>query len=165
MTRLFNTPIIGRSATTVVSSWIDIEAGLSMMYCRRMPPDFWAAAVTANQPENSDRNRRAKDAALRRHRSFPPGRSTRDRSRLAGLRNDSTPVAPRPRRRSAAGPDHLPFWRLLTALCRRRRTFRRGLLTEPLRTSRPVMEPAARAPKLLLEQKENYLRQVIYIRA
>ena len=38
------TPIIGRSATTVVSSWIDMLAGLSMMYCLRMPPLFWAAA-------------------------------------------------------------------------------------------------------------------------
>jgi len=44
MTGLLKTPIIGRSATTVDSSWIDIEAGLSMMYCRSMPPGFWAAA-------------------------------------------------------------------------------------------------------------------------
>src|SRR5438045_70305 len=45
MTRLFMTPIIGRSATTVVSSWIDMLAGLSMMYCLRTPPCFWASAV------------------------------------------------------------------------------------------------------------------------
>src|SRR4051812_17676067 len=51
MTRLFITPIIGRSATTVVSSWIDIEAGLSMMYCRSMPPDFWAAAGLPTSPK------------------------------------------------------------------------------------------------------------------
>jgi hypothetical protein len=30
-TRLLKTPIIGRSETTVLSSWIDIEAGLSIM--------------------------------------------------------------------------------------------------------------------------------------
>src|SRR6266566_9423356 len=47
MTRLLKTPIIGRSATTVVSSWIDMLAGLSMMYWRRMPPDFCAAAGEA----------------------------------------------------------------------------------------------------------------------
>ena len=56
---------------------------------------FLGRRVIADQPENSEPNRRAKDAALRRHRSFPPGRITRDRSRLAGRRNDSTPVAPR----------------------------------------------------------------------
>jgi hypothetical protein len=38
-------------------------------------------------------------------------------------------------------------------------------LTKPLQTSRRVMEPAARAPKLLLGQKENHLRQMIFIMA
>src|ERR1051326_8742602 len=42
MTRLLKTPIIGPSAKTVASSWIDIEAGLSAVYIRRMPPDFCA---------------------------------------------------------------------------------------------------------------------------
>src|ERR1700730_8421759 len=45
MTRLLNTPIIGRSATTVVSSWIDMLAGLSIMYCLRIPPCFCATAA------------------------------------------------------------------------------------------------------------------------
>src|SRR5262249_20612061 len=40
VTRLLKTAIAGRVATGVASSWIDIEAGLSIMYCRRMPPDF-----------------------------------------------------------------------------------------------------------------------------
>src|ERR1700676_2015131 len=44
-TRLLNTAIIGRSATTVDSSWIDMLAGLSIMYCLRIPPDFWAYTV------------------------------------------------------------------------------------------------------------------------
>jgi len=26
-------------------SWIDMLAGLSIMYCLRMPPDFWASAA------------------------------------------------------------------------------------------------------------------------
>src|SRR5438034_2188565 len=46
-TRLFITAIIGRSATTVVSSWIDMLAGLSIMYCLRIPPCFWASAAGA----------------------------------------------------------------------------------------------------------------------
>src|SRR5216684_4249517 len=58
MTRLFKTPIIGRSAMTVVSSWIDMLAGLSIMYCLRTPPCFWAsaaplAAVTAKRAKNA----------------------------------------------------------------------------------------------------------------
>src|SRR5207302_23142 len=48
-TRLLKTPIIGRVATTVASSWIDIEAGLSIMYSRRMPPDFCARALGGTQ--------------------------------------------------------------------------------------------------------------------
>src|SRR6266851_333113 len=37
MTRLLNTPIIGPSANTVDSSWIDMLAGLSGLYILRMP--------------------------------------------------------------------------------------------------------------------------------
>ena len=47
MTRLLNTPIIGPIANTVASSWIDMLAGLSGVYIRRMPPCFWANAVPA----------------------------------------------------------------------------------------------------------------------
>ena len=53
MTRLLNTAIIGRSATTVDSSWIDMLAGLSIWYSRRMPPDFCAdgrCRIAATQP-------------------------------------------------------------------------------------------------------------------
>jgi len=42
MTRLLNTPIIGPSATLVISSWIDMLAGLSGLYILRMPPGFSA---------------------------------------------------------------------------------------------------------------------------
>jgi hypothetical protein len=47
MTRLLKTPIIGRSATTVVSSRIDMLAGLSTMCCLKIPPRFCASAVPA----------------------------------------------------------------------------------------------------------------------
>src|SRR4029077_4988795 len=45
MTRLLNTPITGPMANTVASSRIDMLAGLSGVYIRRMPPCFWADAV------------------------------------------------------------------------------------------------------------------------
>ena len=41
----------GRSATTVDSSWIDMLAGLSIMYSLRMPPCFWAIATGAAMSE------------------------------------------------------------------------------------------------------------------
>src|ERR1700756_3448719 len=44
ITRLLKTPIIGPSAKTVASSWIDMLAGLSGEYILRIPPDFWASA-------------------------------------------------------------------------------------------------------------------------
>src|SRR5580692_2095157 len=44
MTRLLNTPIIGHSAKTVASSWIDMLAGLSGEYIFKIPPDFCANA-------------------------------------------------------------------------------------------------------------------------
>src|SRR6266446_4734885 len=44
MTRLLNTPIIGPSANTVDSSWIDMLAGLSGLYILRIPPGFCAPA-------------------------------------------------------------------------------------------------------------------------
>src|SRR6516162_2134385 len=47
MTRLLNTPIIGPSAKTVASSWIDTLAGLSGLYIFRIPPCFWANAASA----------------------------------------------------------------------------------------------------------------------
>src|SRR5262249_56979348 len=34
-------------ATGVASSWIDMLAGLSIMYWRKMPPGFWANAGAA----------------------------------------------------------------------------------------------------------------------
>src|SRR5215510_12968939 len=49
-TRLLNTPIIGPSAKTVASSWIDMLAGLSGLYILNMPPGFWA---NAGSPANS----------------------------------------------------------------------------------------------------------------
>jgi hypothetical protein len=47
MTRLLKTAIIGRSANTVASSWIDMLAGLSGEYILRMPPAFCANAGSA----------------------------------------------------------------------------------------------------------------------
>src|ERR1700732_3792970 len=47
ITRLLNTPIIGRSETIVASSWIDMLAGLSGVNILRMPPCFWANAPSA----------------------------------------------------------------------------------------------------------------------
>src|SRR6266702_6877305 len=47
ITRLLNTPIIGRSAANVDSSCSDTLAGLSKNGTLRMPPDFCAAAGTA----------------------------------------------------------------------------------------------------------------------
>ena len=55
ITRLLNTAIIGRSATTVVSSWIDMLAGLSMIYCLRMPPCFWASAEVRRRAMHQQR--------------------------------------------------------------------------------------------------------------
>src|ERR1043166_2614746 len=46
ITRLLNTPIIGRTTEIVPSSWIDMLAGLSRWVMRRMPPCFWAKALT-----------------------------------------------------------------------------------------------------------------------
>src|SRR6266481_1710110 len=40
MTRLLKTPIIGRWAKTVASSWIDMLAGLSRLYAVNTPPCF-----------------------------------------------------------------------------------------------------------------------------
>src|SRR6202011_550534 len=55
MTRLLNTPIIGPSAKTVASSWIDMLAGLSGLYIFKMPPRFWAhAASAANIATNNE---------------------------------------------------------------------------------------------------------------
>src|SRR5215813_2771658 len=42
ITRLLKTPIIGRSAMMVASSWIDMLAGLSTVNILRMPPAFCA---------------------------------------------------------------------------------------------------------------------------
>ena len=50
MTRLLNTPIIGPWANMVVSSRIDMLAGLSGVYIFRMPPAFWADAGSAATP-------------------------------------------------------------------------------------------------------------------
>jgi hypothetical protein len=47
MTRLLKTPIIGRNAAPVASSWSDMLAGLSKKEILRMPPDFWANAFSA----------------------------------------------------------------------------------------------------------------------
>src|SRR6266446_4569690 len=41
-TRLLKTALTGRVATGVASSWIDMLAGLSIMYCRKIPPCFCA---------------------------------------------------------------------------------------------------------------------------
>src|ERR1700724_4367842 len=46
MTRLLNTPIIGRSAAPVASSCSDMLAGLSKNEILRMPPDFCAKAAS-----------------------------------------------------------------------------------------------------------------------
>src|SRR5262249_14369370 len=47
MTRLLNTPIIGRKAAPVASSCSDMLAGLSKNEILRMPPAFWANAPSA----------------------------------------------------------------------------------------------------------------------
>jgi len=47
MTRLLNTPIIGRLVASVDSSSIDMLAGLSKWPIRNMPPDFCAIAGPA----------------------------------------------------------------------------------------------------------------------
>src|SRR5437667_5966516 len=47
MTRLLNTPIIGRNAAPVASSCSDMLAGLSKNEILRMPPAFWAKAASA----------------------------------------------------------------------------------------------------------------------
>src|SRR5215510_8896056 len=45
ITRLLNTPIIGRLAAAVASSCSDMLAGLSKWDILRTPPCFWATAV------------------------------------------------------------------------------------------------------------------------
>src|SRR4029077_14031837 len=47
MTRLLNTPIIGRNAAPVASSCSDMLAGLSKNEILRRPPLFWAKAALA----------------------------------------------------------------------------------------------------------------------
>jgi hypothetical protein len=44
MTRLLNTPIIGRNAAPVASSCNDMLAGLSKKEILSVPPVFWAKA-------------------------------------------------------------------------------------------------------------------------
>src|SRR5690349_15236641 len=65
MTRLLNTPIIGPSAKTVASSWIDMLAGLSGLYIFKTPPCFWAHATSA---VNITRNNEPAAANPRRFR-------------------------------------------------------------------------------------------------
>src|SRR5215471_7027991 len=56
MTRLLNTPDIGRLTACVDSSSIDILAGLSKCPIFRMPPCFWAAAILALDDASSSEN-------------------------------------------------------------------------------------------------------------
>src|SRR5712691_6513428 len=94
MTRLLKTAIIGRSANAVASSRIDIEAGLSGLYIRRMPPDFCACAgfmarAAQNRAPAMEGNRRQGFIRLpsRVRRSGPPeGRSRRGISCAVALR-------------------------------------------------------------------------------
>src|SRR6266568_5803601 len=94
MTRLLNTAIIGLSANAVASSRIDIEAGLSGLNIRRMPPGFCACAglLARNAQSRAPtmaRYRRQGFIALpsRVRKSGPPeGRSRRGISRAVALR-------------------------------------------------------------------------------
>src|ERR1700720_3828394 len=54
MTRLLNTPIIGRNAAPVASSCSDMLAGLSKNEILRMPPDFCARAGCATRRRASN---------------------------------------------------------------------------------------------------------------
>jgi len=55
MTRLLNTPIIGRNAAPVASSCNDMLAGLSKNEILSTPPDFWAdAGCIASRPISID---------------------------------------------------------------------------------------------------------------
>src|SRR5881392_1934278 len=94
MTRLLQTAIIGRSANAVASSRIDIEAGLSGLYIRRMPPGFCACAAL---PARAAQKRAPAMAGYRRQgvmllpsrvrRSGPPDRrARRGISRAVALR-------------------------------------------------------------------------------
>src|SRR5690242_20358692 len=53
MTRLLNTPIVGRLTATVDSSSIDMLAGLSKWPILRMPPDFCANAVPGDKSSSA----------------------------------------------------------------------------------------------------------------
>src|SRR6266478_2059950 len=68
ITRLLKTPIIGRLAAAVASSWIDMLAGLSKWDILRMPPCFWAKA--AGGVDNASSNDPA--AASTRRSCFIP---------------------------------------------------------------------------------------------
>src|SRR5262249_3037395 len=69
MTRLLNTAIIGRCENAVVSSRIDMLAGLSGLNIRRMPPAFWAwtadGAVSTARTITDTINRRSFGVMLR----------------------------------------------------------------------------------------------------
>src|SRR5438132_1253818 len=65
ITRLLNTPIIGRKAANVDSSCSDMLAGLSKKGTLRMPPCFWANAVC---PMDSASNSAPAAASARRSR-------------------------------------------------------------------------------------------------
>src|SRR5262249_18841170 len=56
ITRLLNTPAIGRLTSCVDSSSGDMLAGLSKCPIFRMPPGFWAAAILALDDASSSEN-------------------------------------------------------------------------------------------------------------
>src|SRR5437870_550952 len=81
MTRLLNTPIIGRWEKTVASSWIDMLAGLSRLYALSIPPGFCAragaAAIAANNAAAaSARRSRLISVCLPYHRPPKPAAVT-----------------------------------------------------------------------------------------
>jgi len=97
MTRLSNTPIIGRSETMIASSWIDMLAGLSGSYIFRMPPCFWAKASSAANIARNNEPAAANPRRLRFISMYLPWLSQvrRAASRLRTQRNPrSHPAVP-----------------------------------------------------------------------
>src|ERR1700731_851220 len=99
MTRLLNTPIIGRSAAPVASSCSDMLAGLSKNEILRTPPDFCARAGCATKRRAS--NGPAVANIPKRGCITPPSRRFQYAPRSSAIASPRVGAKRRPRTSSA----------------------------------------------------------------
>ncbi len=122
ITRLLKTPIIGRLTATVDSLSSDTLAGLSKWGTLRMPPCFWATAVSADNQSNralaavtAQRPRLipAPPVHLKRHSKInaarvelsPKGGAARDTIATRATRTDCAATSNRTSKRSEPSPE------------------------------------------------------------